>query len=232
VSRVLVFDVIETLLDLRPLRERFGQVFGEPDPSAEWFAGLLHGSLVVTVTDSYEDFATLAGSALDTLAWRRDHRLSEDDREAIVDTMGRLPPHPEVLAALEQLRSRGFPMATLTNSSGEVAGRQLDNAGLAGFFDHIFSVEAVRRYKPAREPYLMAADRFGVQPLDLRMIAAHDWDVWGAMRAGCGAAFVARGDRPFPFRERPDIVGLDLTTVAQRILETDEPGRRDQETRR
>lgn len=224
-ARVLVFDVIETLLDLRPLRERFGQILGEPDPSAEWFAGLLHASLVATLTDSYEDFATLAGRALDTLAWRRDHRLSEEDRQAVVSTIGRLPPHPEVLGALEHLRSRGFPMATLTNSSGEVASRQLDNAGLAGFFDHVLSVEAVRRYKPAPEPYLMAADRFGVQPSDLRMVAAHDWDVWGAMRAGCAAAFVARRDRPFPFRERPDIVGTDMTAVAEGIMKTDQPSR-------
>jgi hypothetical protein len=46
VASVLVFDVIDTLLGLKPLRERFARVFGDPDPLAEWFARLLHGSLV------------------------------------------------------------------------------------------------------------------------------------------------------------------------------------------
>jgi 2-haloacid dehalogenase len=226
VARVLVFDVIETLLDLRPLRERFAAVFGDPDPSGEWFARLLHGSLVATVTDSYEDFGVLAGRALDAVAWRRRHDLSEEDREAILGTLGRLPPHPEALGALERLRSGGFTLATLTNSSGEVAGRQLDTAGLAGFFDQILSVEAVRRYKPAPEPYLMAAERLGRKPSDVRMVAAHDWDVWGALRAGCAAAFVARGDRPFVLGQPPDIVGSDLTAVAEAILAADDSGPR------
>lgn len=35
-ARVLVFDVIETLLDLRPLREPFVRVFGDPSP---WGSG-------------------------------------------------------------------------------------------------------------------------------------------------------------------------------------------------
>jgi HAD superfamily hydrolase (TIGR01509 family) len=135
----------------------------------------------------------------------------------------RLPPHPEVLGALEQLRSRGFPLATLTNSSEAVARGQLDQAGLAGFFDHTLSVETVRRYKPAPEPYLMAAERLGTGPSKVRMVAAHDWDVSGAMRAGCAAAFVSRGGRHFAFGEPPDVVGADLTAVAEAILRKDEP---------
>jgi 2-haloacid dehalogenase len=57
----------------------------------------------------------------------------------------------------------------------------------------------------------------------MRMVAAHDWDVWGATRAGCAAAFVARGHVPFALGEPPDIVGTDLTVVAQAILNVDAP---------
>jgi 2-haloacid dehalogenase len=223
VARALVFDVIETLLDLRPLREPFARAFGGPSPLGEWFARLLHGSLVATVTDTYEDFGTIAGRALDAVASRQDQDLSEDDREAILGTLGRLPPHPEVLGALSRLRSAGFPLATLTNSSAKMAGTQLDHAGLAGFFDHVLSVEEVRRYKPAPEPYLMAAERLGVDPPEIRMVAAHDWDVWGATRAGCAAAFVARGGAQFALGHPPDIVGGDLTAVAEAILNADAP---------
>lgn len=222
-ARVLVFDVIETLLDLRPLREPFVRAFGDPAPLGEWFARLLHGSLVATVTDTYEDFGAIGRRTLDGVASRLGHDLSEEDREAILGTMGRLPPHPEVLGVLERLRSAGFPLATLTNSSGRMVSTQLDHAGLAGFFDLRLSVEEVRRYKPAPEPYLMAADRLGVEPSEMRMVAAHDWDVLGAIRAGCGAAFVARGDVPFALGEPPDIVGPDLSAVAEAILRGDQP---------
>jgi 2-haloacid dehalogenase len=185
------------------------------------FARLLHGSLVATVTNSYEDFGVIGQRALDAVASRRGRELSEDEREAILATLGQLPPHPEVLGALKRLRSAGFPLATLTNSSGEAARRQLDHAGLTGLFDHILSVEEVRRYKPSPEPYRMAAGRLGVNTAEMRMVAAHDWDVWGAMRAGCAAAFVARGGAPFQFGEVPDIVGEELATVAEAIVTTD-----------
>ena len=222
-AKVIVFDVIETLLDLRPLQEPFVRVFGDPAPTGEWFARLLHGSLVATVTDTYEDFGTLGRRALDVVATRRDRVLSDEDREAILGAMGRLPPHPEVLGALDRLRLAGFPLATLTNSSGQMVRMQLEHAGLAGFFDPMLSVEEVRRYKPAPEPYRMAADRLGVEPSELRMVAAHDWDVWGATRAGCTAAFVARRGAQFALGNPPDIVGGDLTVVAEAILNEDAP---------
>jgi 2-haloacid dehalogenase len=100
---------------------------------------------------------------------------------------------------------------------------QLEHAGLAEFFDHTLSIEEVRRYKPAPEPYLHAAARLGVAPPDLRLVAAHDWDVWGALRAGCAAAYVARGDAPFVVGEPPDVLGPDLVTVAEIIMDLDEP---------
>lgn len=222
-ARVLVFDVIETLLDLGPLRKPFTRTFGNPEPLGEWFARLLHGSLVATVTDTYEDFGTIARRALEAVAARRGHELSEEDQAAILGTMGQLPPHPEVKESLTRLRSAGFPLATLTNSSSVMVRRQLENAGLGGLFDQVLSVEEVRRYKPAPEPYRMAAERLGVEPAEMRMVAAHDWDVWGATRAGCAAAFVARGDIPFPLGDPPEIVGPDLTAVSEAILRVDDP---------
>ena len=65
-------------------------------------------------------------------------------------------------------------------------------------------------------------DQAGVPVGQLRLIAAHAWDVAGAARAGCATAFVARpGKVPDPLVERPEIVGADLTEVADAILAVD-----------
>ncbi|MGI8616083.1 MAG: haloacid dehalogenase type II [Actinomycetota bacterium] len=224
-AKVLVFDVNETLLDLAVLRAPFDSAFGDAAPLGEWFARLLHGSLVATVTDSYEDFASIGRRALDAVASRRGRKLEPAERDAILATMLELPAHPEVPDALGRLRSAGFPLATLTNSSPEMARAQLENAGILGLFDQVLSVEEVRRYKPAPEPYHMAAERLGVDPTEMRMVAAHDWDVWGATRAGCAAAYVARTDVPFLIGTPPDVVGADLSAVAEAILLVDEPAR-------
>jgi 2-haloacid dehalogenase len=223
VARVLVFDVNETLLDLAALRDPFARAFGDAAPMGEWFARLLHGSLVATVTDSYEDFASIGRRTLDAVASRRGRELREEERDAILGTMLELPAHPEVPDALSRLHSAGFPLATLTNSSPEMARAQLAHAGILEPFGEVLSVEQVRRYKPAPEPYHMAAERFGVDPSDMRMVAAHDWDVWGAMQAGCAAAYVARTAVPFVLGRPPDITEPDLSAVADAILDVDEP---------
>ncbi len=66
----------------------------------------------------------------------------------------------------------------------------------------------------------MAAESLGVEVAQVRLVAAHAWDVVGAMRAGCAAAFVARPGMVLnPLAERPDVVGADLREVADQILE-------------
>ena len=78
----------------------------------------------------------------------------------------------------------------------------------------------MQRLKPAPEPYRMAAESLGVEAGQVRLVAAHAWDVVGAMRAGCAAAFVARPGMVLnPLAERPDVVGSDLRKVADKILE-------------
>jgi 2-haloacid dehalogenase len=101
----------------------------------------------------------------------------------------------------------------------------MKQANLQEYFERNLSVETVRRYKPAPEPYLMAATALGVSINRIRMIAAHAWDVGGAMQAGCAAAFVARpGKALFRLLPRPDIIGGDLVEVADAILKVELSG--------
>lgn len=134
--------------------------------------------------------------------------------------MRQLPPHPDTQDGLTRLRQAGLRLVALTNSTAQVAEAQLTNAGLNGYFEQIFSADAVQRLKPAPESYRMVADRLGVGISDLRLIAAHAWDIAGALQVGCAAAFVARPGMVLdPLVERPDVVGADLREVAERILE-------------
>jgi len=96
--------------------------------------------------------------------------------------------------------------------------QQLEFAGLSDFFDHILSVDEVKRYKPAREPYAMAAERLGIQTGDFMMIAAHAWDISGAANAGCKTAFVERpGKVQNPVGAKADIHGKGVLGVATQL---------------
>jgi 2-haloacid dehalogenase len=89
----LVFDVNETLLDLRALDAPFEQVFGEAEVRGQWFQELLQNALVTIATDSYADFGALGRAALEMVAARRGRELSEDDTGLILGTVRRLSPH-------------------------------------------------------------------------------------------------------------------------------------------
>jgi 2-haloacid dehalogenase len=215
----LVFDVNETLLDLRALDEPFERAFGEASVRSQWFAQLLQSALVSIVTDAYSDFGSIGRAALSTVAEHRGRTLTDEQATEILGTVRRLPAHPDARPALERLRAGGFRLATLTNSTEEVARAQLEHAGLATMFERILSANAVRRLKPAAEPYRMAAHELGVETGELRLVAAHAWDVAGALRAGCHAAFVARPGMVLdPLAPVPDVVAGDLTALADRLL--------------
>jgi 2-haloacid dehalogenase len=136
--------------------------------------------------------------------------------------MRKLPPHPEVPENLARLREAGFRLATLTNSPPHMIADQMVNAGLRDYFEMSLSVSSVRRFKPAIETYQMAAKKLGVDIGQIRMVAAHDWDISGALQAGCRGAFIRRGGRRYhPLYVKPDVVGDDLQEVTDRILQVD-----------
>lgn len=220
--RVLAFDVNETLLDLRALDPHFEREFGDRAVRREWFGQMLQNALVSIVTGAYADFGALGRAALEMVAARRSVELSDEQKRTLLGRIRELPPHPEVRGALERLRDAGFRMCALTNSTAQVAEAQLANAKLRDLFERALSADAVKRLKPAPEPYRMVAEAFGVAAGDVRLVAAHAWDVAGALHAGCAAAFVARPGMVLdPLAERPDIVGRDMSEVAVQILERD-----------
>ncbi len=221
-KRVLVFDVNETLLDLGALDPVFARLFGDAAARREWFGQLLQSAFLATITDVYRDFGALGMTALEMVAARRGAALTEEQSAGVRAGMRALPPHPDARPALEQLRQAGFRLATLTNSTAEVGDAQLRAAGLRDLFEQALSADAVKRLKPSPEPYRMAAERLGVLPAELRLVAAHAWDVTGAERAGCASAFVARpGQVLDPAGVRPEIVGAGLLEVAARIIDVD-----------
>jgi 2-haloacid dehalogenase len=222
--RVIVCDVNETLLDLHALEPYFAEAFGDARVLDEWFANVLLYSEVITIAGPYVDFASVGAGALDMMATARGITLSADQRSRILQGMLRLPAHPEVERALQLLRSAGLRLVTLTNSAPAAVQQQLTNSGISQYFERSFSVDAVRCFKPAREVYESVARELAVPIGDLRLVAAHAWDVWGALRAGYAAAFVSRpGKALFPVAPNPDIVGRDLLEVAQQIVAVEIP---------
>jgi 2-haloacid dehalogenase len=216
---VLLFDVNETLLDVAALRPGIAAAVGGKDVMGEWFARLLHGSLVANHLGRYRPFGEIAVEALQAVAARHGVDLDPTAAVDVVAGMVSLPAHPDVAPALDRLRRAGLRMAALSNGSTDTVVAQLDTAGLAVFFEQAISVDQVRRFKPAPEVYLTAAVRLDVEVDRAMMVASHDWDVLGAQSIGMRGAFLARpGARWGPVDRSPDLSAPDLVALADLVL--------------
>jgi 2-haloacid dehalogenase len=218
--KMLFFDVNETLLDLNAMRTVIGDALGSrPDLLALWFTTMLHNSLVVTLADQYKDFGELGVAALLMVARNHGVSLSPETAKQAVSVIRSLPAHPDVRPALEELKGEGFRMATLTNSSQSAVDAQMQNAGLTDLFETRLSVEERQLFKPHSHVYRWAARRLGFAPEKCMLVAAHGWDVAGAIWAGCRAAFISRpGAQLFPLAPEPEIVEPDLRAAAKRLI--------------
>ena len=212
--RVIAFDVNETLLSLDPIRDNLAGIFGSDPPIGEWFARLLHGSLVANTLDHYRPFDVIGAEALITLAARRGLLLRAEDAVAALAPMTSLPSHPDVLEGMSRLAKAGFEMVALTNGSREVATAQITNSGLGNLLSKVISVEEVGRFKPDPAPYRHTAEVTGVEISDLMLVASHDWDCAGALAAGAQSVFRKRPGSiwgqpsPPPDKQVPDLVEL------------------------
>jgi len=220
VADVLLFDVNETLLDVRAMSPAFTETFGDAELLPKWFGTLLRYSLEVSVTGDYRSFDELAAGALMTTATSAGKSVTIDQATTVVATMSQLPAHSDVADGLGLLKQYGFRLATLTNSRLDVAHAQLEFAGLDSYFDTIMSVETVQRFKPHADTYHYGAEQLGVPIGAITMVAAHDWDVNGALLAGANAAFIERpGVARAPHARIPELVAPDIGALSRLLTQ-------------
>jgi 2-haloacid dehalogenase len=218
---VLVFDVNETLLDIGSLGPHFERMFGDPTSLRTWFGTLVTYSMTLTMSGYYIDFFSLGRAALHMLAETRGVDLTDDDHAGLTEEMRTMPAHPDAAACLQRLLAAGFRLATLTNSPHRTnTPSPLDNADLSRYFEKQFTVDAAGVYKPSTELYRRAAVDLGVPVSACMMVAAHAWDVIGALGAGMQGALITRPGNAALVADgvpQPTVVAADLGEFATRM---------------
>jgi len=101
----------------------------------------------------------------------------------------RLDPWPDVLAGLQQMKSR-FIIAPLSNGNVSLLLNMAKRAGIP--WDAILGAEVVAAYKPMPESYLKTAAVLDLPPSEIVMVAAHNGDLAAARACGLRTAFVPR----------------------------------------
>ena len=218
--KLLFLDVNETLLDLSPLKKTVGDALGgKAELLPLWFKTMLQYSLVATVADRYEHFTTIGAATLQMVARNNAIELSEDAAKKAIKPILSLQPHPDVKPALERLSGAGFKLVTLTNSSTSGVEQQMRNSGLEQYLTDRLSIEELGIYKPHSHVYRWAARKMQLSIDDCMLVAAHGWDIAGAIWAGMRGAFLARpGAQLYPLGPQPEISESTFKQAADKLI--------------
>ena len=216
----IAFDAFGTLFDLTALRTRTRQAAGHEGD--ELFAAfkerLVPWTWHLTASGDYEPLPELAAQAVQAAARAAGLRLERSRADWIVEGMLELPVFGDVRPGLDRLRELRIPLAILSNGTAHGVKSLVDHNDLHGYFDHQLVADSVKRFKPAREAYALAAEAFGAPADRVMLVSGHEWDVAGASRAGLRTAWIARGEPFAPtLGELPDLQAKDLPDLAARI---------------
>ena len=217
--KAVFFDMNETLLNLSVLKKEFDKYFDDQYAIKYWFTKLLHSSTIMGIMDEYKNFGELADVALENLFFENNIPLSHETKTQILGAFRKLPAYNDVRPALTLLKKHNIRVVAISNSSLEMIKEQLTNAGIIDLFDSYYSVDAVKKYKPFQDIYLYTANKEALPVQDVIMVATHDWDLFGAKKAGLATAFIQRkSDIYNPFYFNADYKGSDLKELLMRII--------------
>jgi 2-haloacid dehalogenase len=214
--RAVLLDVFETMLRVEALGSRFVDV-GRPEHEWElFFTRALRDGMAHTLAGPARPFADIARAALRTTTH---HTLSDEAVEHVLAGFRTLPPHPDVEPALMALARARIPAYAFTHGAEAVAAAALDGAGLRTYLRGVLSCEQIRSFKPPARVYHWACRQVDLPADRVALVAAHSWDVHGAVRAGLVTGLATRLEGAVPdVVERPHVTAERLDTVVDRII--------------
>jgi 2-haloacid dehalogenase len=174
-----------------PEADRFSEV---------WRAKQLEYAWILSAAGHYLDFWTLTERALDH-AFARFPAVDRALRADLLDCYFKLDAFSDARATLKILKARGMKTAILSNGSPKMLDGAIENAKVGGDLDAVFSVDAIRIYKPRAEVYALVTDAFALAPADVAFVSSNRWDVMGATAFGFRCVWVNRANMPEEYPE-------------------------------
>ena len=123
----VAFDVVETLISLRPLGARLEQAGLPASLLPAWFSRLLLYGVGLSAAGDYVPFPDAAAEALRAVTG---YEIAEQDVQQVLAGFAELPAQPDAEPAMRRLAGAGIRIACLTNGSAEATSAFVARAGL------------------------------------------------------------------------------------------------------
>jgi 2-haloacid dehalogenase len=196
--KALTFDIIGTVFDayvglaqgVGPLNAKYGVSVNGATFASGSLGGYADGIEQVLSSGSWVppdtilQNATRANLPIQQLGAQADAAVQD-----YFDLWHTLPPWPDVAAGMAALHQQ-YTLAVLSNMSIATQSALRVHADLP--FAKLLSAETVQHYKPNPAVYQMAISTLGIEPSEILMVAAHNYDLNAAKGQGFRTAFVGR----------------------------------------
>lgn len=144
--------------------------------------------------------------------------MTADIKKDILGSFRQLPAYGDVREAINLLKDHNINVIAVTNSSDEMVKEQLTHSDLIDLVDSYYSVDSVEKYKPFEDIYRYVLNEENIKANETVMVAAHDWDLFGAKKAGLHTAYIKRKkDQYNPYYFKPDLSNSSLVDLARYI---------------
>lgn len=135
------------------------------------------------------------------------------DADLLTSSIGRMPPFPEVVETLGELKAAGFRVAIISNTDDAIIAGNV--AQLGGFIDQVITAEQAEEYKPSPQIFRHAWITLGTGMDDLvHICASPHLDLAAARELGFRSIWVDRGTGRKPLSDyRPGEIVSTLDQV-------------------
>jgi 2-haloacid dehalogenase/putative hydrolase of the HAD superfamily len=164
--------------------------------------GQIDQKVFITVYDRHEHaleadrphrtFAEVSALALERAMAEFGLVFEAADAEILTSSIGRMPPFPEVVATLKNLKAAGFRLAIISNTDDAIIAGNV--AQLGGSIDRVITAEQAAAYKPSSQTFHHAWRSLGIGMDDLvHICASPHLDLAAARELGFRTIWVDRG---------------------------------------
>ena len=218
----IAFDAYGTLFDVYSVSSLAEELF--PVKGAQlstiWRDKQIEYTRLRTLCDKYADFWQVTGDALDYACATLGLEPTPSSRGRLMGQYAELSAFPENAEQLLRLKDAGINLSILSNGTPWMLDQAVKASGLEGYFEHILSVDAVKRFKTAPEAYQMGPDALGCHTKEILFVSSNCWDICGATWFGYRTIWLNRYGLPLErLGVEPHQIGTSLEDVADYAIE-------------
>jgi 2-haloacid dehalogenase len=218
--QAIAFDAYGTLFDVYSIGVLADRLFpGRGAALAElWRDKQIEYTRLRTLCSMYKPFWEVTQDALVFSCRKLKLDLTLDAQNALMGQYAKLQAFPENLGVLRQLQAMGLKLAILSNGNPQMLDAAVEAAGMGSVFNHILSVDSVKKFKTAPEAYQLGPDVFGMSAKNILFVSSNCWDACGATWFGYTTFWVNRANAPLEeLGVAPDATGPDMTALLRYV---------------